>query len=283
MNNKRYSESDISDKRDNGLFILNEYPLWLKVPAAVRTEKSKFNTLVVLKCKKTAVFYADHGIAKENVHISATENSINSIDNSHINKSEIINLGAFHQQSFTNNSINLNIGMGTSNFCHKPAMSLEQLYRAINSGRQVAQRIKLNGANQYQGQAIGQGSTISTRAITCALLNKKPSQLAAFKDNINKQEFECENKLILQALSYHKQYLGSVLEILRRLGGFEIAALVGSYVACAHMGIMIIINNDVNAVAAKITSLICPHAEQWFIFSFSTEKTTLSEEYRQQK
>ena len=261
-----------SDKQDNGLFILNEYPLWLKVPAAVRTEKYKFNSLALLKCKKTAVFYADHGIAKDYIHISTTENSINSIDNSHINISEIINLGTFHPHSFANHSINLNIGMGTSNFCHKPAMSLEQLYRAINSGRQVAQRIKLSGENQFKGKAIGHGSILSTRAVTCALLNKEPDQLAAFKGNVNKKELEYENKLIQQALIYHKNHLGSELEILRRLGGFEITALIGSYISCAHMGISIIIHDFISSIAALITLQLCPEAEQWFHYHRNLEK-----------
>ncbi len=253
---------------------MNEYALWLNIPAAVRSEDINLNKNSLHQSVKTVVFYADHGAAKENSYISNTKNSINesnkfpSISPEYIHQ-EFINLGSFLNQPLSEQSINLNIGPGTSNFCLQSAMSHEQLYRAINSGRQVAQRIKLDGIQQYIGKAAGQGSTLSTRAISCALLDKKPFQLFI---NANKA-FDYENKIIQQALSYHKKHFKSVLEILRRLGGFEITALVGSYLSCAHMGITIIIHDFISSIAALITLRLCPEAEQWLIYSVNSEKS----------
>lgn len=259
--------------KKKSFYILNKYALWLNIPAAVRPADVNLNKNSLNQSVKTVVFYGDHGVAKENSYISSTKNNINEnnifpdISLEYIHQ-EYINLGSFLNQPLLEQSVNLNIGPGTSNFCRQSAMSHEQLYRAMNSGRQVAQRIKLGGTQQYIGKAAGQGSTLSTRAISCALLEKKPFQMFI---NANKT-FNDENKLIQQALSYHKKHFKSVLEILRRLGGFEITALVGSYLSCAHMGITIIIHDFISSIAALITLHLCPEAEQWLIYSVNSEK-----------
>ena len=181
-------------------------------------------------------------------------------------KIEVINLGNTTNLNSITGIINSNIASCTTNFSHTAAMNEQQLAKAINIGRQSAQRIKLREAQLFIACEINNTNTFSAIAITCALFNLAPEQL-------NEQDTE-KNKLIHQALNKHKEQLTSPLETLRCLGSFEIAALTGSYLCCAHMGLPILINGVASSVAALITAKVCPQAEKWFIYSQSSNNTT---------
>lgn len=172
---------------------------------------------------------------------------------------EVINLGTSINSESIAGIINSKIAASTASFCRSPAMNNEQLAKAINVGRQSAQRIKLRGAKIFVASEINYTNALSALAMSSALLNIELDDL--FKtDNKEKQ-------VIKQALVQHKTKLTSPLEILRCLGSFEIAALTGSYLCCAHIGLPVLVDGFASAVAALIASRLCPTAEKWFIYS----------------
>lgn len=178
-----------------------------------------------------------------------------------IPKLELINLGTRSNFKSIKGLVHATLGSNTENFGHRPAMSREQLAKAINIGRQTAQRIKLNGNKLFIAREINESNIISATAIAVALLDINVEELS-FLDNTNKN-------LISQAITTHKKQLASPIEALHHLGSFEIAALTGSYLCCAHMGLPVLVDGYASTVAALIVSKICPTATQWFLFSQS--------------
>lgn len=289
---------------------MNEDTLWLQVPAAVpnyhiqRTAEIRQKNLTkppgslsdleqiaiklaALQSTKQPcidkvniiIFAADHGVVTEGISTlpqSVTAEMLKNVtqDGAAINvladNLEVINLGTVTDLEPINGVINSIIGPCTSNFCQEPAMSREQLSKAINVGRQSVQRIKLSGTQLFVAGEINIENTIAATAMTCALLDIPPEQLAGPGTCLNRKEVAHKTRVILQALEHHKNNLGSPLEILRRLGGFEIAALTGSYLCSAHMGLPILINGFTSSVAALTAARLCPGAEQWFLFSHAS-------------
>ena len=285
--------------------ILNEDTLWLHVPAAephveihpanLGKPSAPLDKLEQIVIKLAALqgteqpcidqvniilFAADHGMAIEG--ISAFPQSVtaemmtNFAHGSSVTrvltdklgtKLEVINLGTVADLESIDGVINSILGPGTANFCREPAMSKEQLSRAINTGRQSAQRIKLCGTQLFICGEMNRRNTTAATAMTCALLDIPPEQLAGIGGEQNEKDEAHKTKLIRQALTHHKEHLSSPLEILRRLGGFEIAALTGSYLCSAHMGLPVLIDSFTSSVAALTAARLCPGAEQWFLFS----------------
>lgn len=229
------------------------------------------NTVVIL-------YVADHGISLDNdidlMHpvskkllnkFSAT-NTISRILKEKINaKLETINLGTKIKPESICGVINSKIDCSSANFCHAQAMNKEQLAKAINIGRQTAQRIKLSGSQLFVAREINSANELSALAMACALLDINLNELT----NIDAEQ----DRLIRQALIRHKKNLTSPLEILRCLGSFEISALTGSYLCCAHMGMPVLIDGFASAVAALVASRLCPGAEQWFLYSTSANNS----------
>jgi nicotinate-nucleotide--dimethylbenzimidazole phosphoribosyltransferase len=57
---------------------------------------------------------------------------------------------------------------------------------------------------------------------------------------------------------------------LRRLGGFEIAALAGSYLSCAQQGLPVLVDGFIASVAALVVDRLCERAREWFLFAHTS-------------
>lgn len=275
---------------------MNEDTLWLQVPAANRPSKKLVEVstspdkleyiatqLASLQGYESPyidetniiIFVADHGIKNQNKKplikpitsdflnkfSSSGDTSIAIAENLKA-KLEIVNLGTKTNFKCIDGIIHSTLATNTEDFCHTPAMSEEQFARAINIGRQSAQRIYLSEAQLFIASAPSNRNITSIYALTCALLDVQPEKIV----DINSEQY----KLIYQALAQHKEQLTSPLEILRCLGSFEIAALTGSYLCCAHIGMPVLIDGLAAAIAAHITERICPEAKQWFLYSYTS-------------
>src|SRR5690242_1619930 len=116
------------------------------------------------------------------------------------------------------------LGPGTVSFAQDAAMSEAQLAAALDAGRQSVERAVATDAQLYIGGEIGIGNTTAAAALACALLPAEPEALAGPGTGLDEQGVARKAAVIRRSLERHAGALGSTAEVLRRLGGFEIAA-----------------------------------------------------------
>lgn len=253
---------------------MNQDTPWLQVPSAEMQKINLYNfstdaekldqiafSLAMLQECEQPYLTKSHitlFVSNQSLHIENTLSSIQTINSELVNsKVEIINLGP--QVSLKSDDCVTHSPIGGI-VSQNHAMTREQLAKAINIGRQTAQRIKRKESRLFIASEINNKDTLSAYAMTCALLNINYEELT---------DISSEHKIIQQALELHKEQLNSPLDILRCLGNFEIAALTGSYLCCAHMGLPVLVDGFASTLAAFITSQLCPQSERWFIYSRS--------------
>ena len=249
----------------------------IRLAALQGTERPCVNKVYI------TVFAADHGVAAEGISAFPQAVTAEMVKNfarggaaiSVLARElgaelEVINLGTVNDTGPLEGVLNLHLGPGTANFCREPAMEAEQLARALHAGRQAAERAKLGGAQLFIGGEMGIGNTTTAAALACALLDASPSLLAGPGTGLDAKGVARKTEVIRQALNRHSEHHGAPLEALRRLGGFEIAALSGSYIACAHMGLPVLVDGFISSVAALAAARLCPGAEKWFLFSHAS-------------
>ena len=73
--------------------------------------------------------------------------------------------------------------------------------------------------------------------------------------------------VIARALELHATHLQDPLEILRRLGGFEIAALTGAFISCAQRGLTVLIDGYITTAAALLAVRIQPGVANWLMYA----------------
>jgi nicotinate-nucleotide--dimethylbenzimidazole phosphoribosyltransferase len=159
------------------------------------------------------------------------------------------------------------LGPGTASFAQEAAMTEAQLAAALDAGRQSVERAVAADAQLYIGGEIGIGNTTAAAALACALLPAEPEALAGPGTGLDAGGVARKAAVIRRSLERHAGALGSAAEILRRLGGFEIAALAGAYVRCAQLGLPAMIDGFIATAAALIARRLRPGAEAWWLFS----------------
>ncbi len=230
-----------------------------------------------------AVFAGDHGVAAEGVSAFPQAVTAEMVKNFARGGAaicvaaralgaelEVINLGTAFDTGPLEGVKHSLLGPGTANFTREPAMTEHQFARALAAGRHAAERAHLNGAQLFIGGEMGIGNTTAASALACALLNAPPERLAGPGTGLDAQGVARKTAVIRRALARHSAHHGTPLEALRRLSGFEIAALTGAYIACAHIGLPMLVDGYISSVAALAAARLCPGARLWMLFSHAS-------------
>jgi nicotinate-nucleotide--dimethylbenzimidazole phosphoribosyltransferase len=230
-----------------------------------------------------AVFAADHGVAAEGISAfpqSVTAEMVRNFARGGAAISvlarelgatlEVVNLGTVNHPDALDGVKNYDLGRGTANFTVEPAMTEHQLACALHAGRHAAERAKLGDAHVFIGGEMGIGNTTAAAALACALLDAAPEELAGPGTGLDGNGVKRKADVIRRALALHQPYLSSPLDVLRRLGGFEIAALAGSYIACAQMGVPVLVDGFIASSAALAAARLRPGIEEWLLLSHAS-------------
>ncbi|MDQ4024223.1 MAG: nicotinate-nucleotide--dimethylbenzimidazole phosphoribosyltransferase [Actinomycetota bacterium] len=230
-----------------------------------------------------AVFVGDHGVAAEAVSAFPQAVTVEMVRNfaqggGAINvlarelgaRLEVLNLGTIANPGPLDGVLDLRLGAGTANFTREPAMSEDQLARAVEAGRQSAERAKAAGAHILIGGEMGIGNTTAAAALACALLKAPPEALAGPGTGLDATGVRRKVEVIHRALTLHAAQLSDPVEVLRRLGGFEIAALTGAFIACAQMSLPVLVDGFISSAAALTAARLCNGAVSWFLYSHTS-------------
>ncbi|HEU0283304.1 MAG TPA: nicotinate-nucleotide--dimethylbenzimidazole phosphoribosyltransferase [Gallionella sp.] len=230
-----------------------------------------------------SIFAADHGVAAEGVSAFPQAVTAEMVKNfarggaaiSVLAKQnnatlEVINLGTAFPVEPMANVRDEQIAPGTANFAQGPAMTEAQLAAAMQSGQAAALRAKQDGADLFIGGEMGIANTTSASAIACALLHESPQLLAGPGTGLDSKGVAHKAAVIQRALDMHRANLAHPLDVLRHVGGFEIAALAGAYLAAAQNGLPVLVDGFISSVAALTAVRIQPGVRDWLMFAHAS-------------
>ncbi|WP_137818399.1 nicotinate-nucleotide--dimethylbenzimidazole phosphoribosyltransferase [Pseudomonas sp. 2FG] len=180
---------------------------------------------------------------------------------------EVIDLGTAVPLEPLPNVRHLQVGAGTQNFAQGPAMTQAQVLIALEAGRDSVGRAQAVGAELYIGGEMGIGNTSSASALACALLGCPAWHMVGPGTGLDAAGVAHKTAVIERALALHQAHLGEPLALLQHLGGFEIAALVGAYLACAQQGLPVLVDGFICSVAALLAVRINSTCRQWLLFA----------------
>ncbi|VAW85911.1 Nicotinate-nucleotide--dimethylbenzimidazole phosphoribosyltransferase [hydrothermal vent metagenome] len=233
-----------------------------------------------IEAVQITVFVGDHGVAAENVSAFPQAVTAEMVKNFARGGAaicvsaraigatlEVINLGTVHDTGLLENVNNINLGPGTANFTQQAAMTEQQLTQALAVGQQAGQQ---TDADLFIGGEMGIANTTVASTLACALLMAPAAQLVGPGTGLDQVGIQHKTQVIQHALERHLPQINSPLEALRRLGGFEIAALTGAYIACAQKRLPVLVDGFISSVAALTATRLCPGSEAWFLFAHAS-------------
>jgi nicotinate-nucleotide--dimethylbenzimidazole phosphoribosyltransferase len=231
----------------------------------------------VISGKAVYVFAADHGITDEGVSAYPRDVTPQMVYN-FLNGGAAINVLARQAHS---DVVVVDVGMdtdfqdiaglegrkirrGTRNFAKEPAMTLDEVHAALKVGIELASEAKQQGRTLIALGEMGIGNTTSASAITAALTGLSAAEVTGRGTGLDAERCKQKAEVIDKALGMHFPDRTAVtpdaLEVLRRVGGLEIAAIAGMVLGAASQRVAVVIDGFICTAGAAIACALAPNA-----------------------
>ena len=163
--------------------------------------------------------------------------------------------------------LNKKIAYGTQNIVKGPAMTREQAIRAIITGMELA---KSTDADVIGIGEMGIGNTTTSSAVLSVLLDADVEAVTGRGGGITDQSFLKKKQVIKDAIAINNPNKNDVIDVLAKVGGFDIAAMCGAFIGCAATRRPVVIDGFISAVAALCAYKLCPNVRGYLIPSHAS-------------
>ena len=201
-----------------------------------------------LKNKVIFTLVADHGVAEEKVSAFPQEVTAQMVYNflsggaginalaGHVGARVIVaDVGVASTLKPDPKLIIKKIGAGTKNMTQGPAMTRQEAIRSIETGVEIFENEYKNGIDIIGTGEMGIANTTPASAITAVFTKKKVEDIPGRGTGINDEALKNKIRVIKKALKVNKPCPDDPIDVLSKVGGFEIGALTGIILAaCAH-------------------------------------------------
>lgn len=225
---------------------------------------------------RITVFAADHGVTEEGIsafpaevtvgmvrNFSAGGAAINALARAVGAELEVVDVGTRVSPGPLPGVIEQRVAPGSANFTREAAMTAEQLAAALAAGHDAVARARETGLGLWVAGEMGIGNTTSAAALTAALAGLDAAEVAGPGTGLDDAGIRHKVAVIERGLERHPEAGTDPLVALRCLGGLEIAALAGSYIAAAQAGVPSVVDGFISSAAALAAVRLNPGVADW--------------------
>ncbi|MGN0315791.1 MAG: nicotinate-nucleotide--dimethylbenzimidazole phosphoribosyltransferase [Fusicatenibacter sp.] len=236
------------------------------------TGKEKIN----LEKKALLVFCADNGVVEEGVTQSGqdvtkivSENFLQTRATASIlckeAKADIfpIDIGIADETILPN----YKIAYGTKNMTKGPAMTRQEAIQALETGIAVAEERIREGYTILATGEMGIGNTTTSSAIASVLLGKSAAEVTGRGAGLSSEGLIRKIAAIEKAIEVNQPDSTDAIDVLSKVGGFDIAGMAGTFLAGAAHHVPVVMDGFISCVAALVAVRIAPETEGYIIAS----------------
>lgn len=170
------------------------------------------------------------------------------------------------------NLINKKVAKGTKNIAHEAAMTDKQCLKAIKTGIELVGELKEKNTDIIAIGEMGIGNTTTSSAMSSVLLNRSVRELTGRGAGLSGEALDRKIKTIIQAIKVNKPDSNDAFDILKKLGGFDIAAMAGTCIGGMVYGVPIVVDGVISAVAALTAVRMVPECSPYILASHSSKE-----------
>lgn len=199
---------------------------------------------------------------------------------------------------------------GTNNISKEAAMTYEQAVKAIETGIEMVDEFVKGGYNLFATGEMGIGNTTTSSAILKVLTDLPIDEIVGYGSGIDDKTLEHKKNVIKKAIQVNglldffeksknaegkkkirkeqgnmdfeskinfenfktEESQKSIINVLAKVGGLDIAGMAGTYLGCAKNRVPVVIDGFISAVSALIAYKICPVSREFMIASHLSEE-----------
>ena len=202
------------------------------------------------------------------------------------------------------------IEFGTNNISKEAAMTYEQAVKAIETGIEMVDEFVKDGYNLFATGEMGIGNTTTSSAVLKVLTDLPIDEIVGYGSGIDDKTLEHKKNVIKKAIQVNglldffeksknvegkkkirkeqgnmdfeskinfenfktEESQKSIINVLAKIGGLDIAGMAGTYLGCAKNRVPVVIDGFISAVSALIAYKICPVSREFMIASHLSEE-----------
>ena len=158
-------------------------------------------------------------------------------------------------------------GRGTADISQGPAMSREQAEQTVLFGMEQVKRLRELGYDILVGGEMGIGNTTTSAATAACLLGLDEAELVGRGAGLSDAGLARKRQVVAQALRVNAPHRDDPLDVLAKLGGYDIAALTGLFLGGACWQTPVVIDGVIAAVAALLAVKLAPCCREYLLAS----------------
>lgn len=156
-------------------------------------------------------------------------------------------------------------GAGTGNMAVEPAMTRDQAVAALDAGRALVAAETGRGLDLALVGEMGIGNTTAASAVTAALLGLPAQEVTGRGTGLDEAARQHKAQVIAGALALHRPDPGDALDVLAKVGGFELAGLAGVMIGAAERRVPVLVDGFIAGAAALAAVRLVPGLERCLI------------------
>ena len=202
------------------------------------------------------------------------------------------------------------IKSGTNNIAKEAAMTYEQTVKAIETGIEMVDEFVKSGYNLFATGEMGIGNTTTSSAVLKVFTDLPIDEIVGYGSGIDDKTLEHKKNVIKKAIQVNglldffeksknveekkkirkeqgnmdfeskinfenfktEESQKSIINVLAKVGGLDIAGMAGTYLGCAKNRVPVVIDGFISAVSALIAYKICPASREFMIASHLSEE-----------
>jgi nicotinate-nucleotide--dimethylbenzimidazole phosphoribosyltransferase len=234
--------------------------------------------------KGVVVFAADHGVTEAGVSAypkAVTEQmvlnflrggaAINVLSQTHHVEMMVVDVGVDAEFSEHPQLLKRKVARGTKNMLDAPAMTHGEVLQGLEVGIEAANLMIDKGINLLAAGDMGIANTTAATAIISIMTGMSVAELTGRGTGLDDVGLQRKIDVIEKAIALHQVKKEEPLELLRCVGGLEIAAMTGFYLACAARRVAIVLDGFISQAAALIADSLNPSVKDYLFASHTSQ------------
>lgn len=162
------------------------------------------------------------------------------------------------------------IGYGTASICRGPAMTEEQAVQSLEAGIELVTTEADKGLDIAGTGDMGIGNTTASSAIFAAITGKPAGEVTGRGTGLSDEQLSRKAEVVRKALDVNQPDGSNAVDVLAKVGGFEIGGLAGVMLGAASRRIPVVIDGFISGAAALIATTLAPQLKDYLISSHAS-------------
>jgi nicotinate-nucleotide--dimethylbenzimidazole phosphoribosyltransferase len=226
--------------------------------------------------KVVFTFAGDHGVTEEGVSAFPREvtpqmvfnfieggAAINALARHAGAEVVVVDMGVDYEFKPMHGLLNKKVGRGTANFAKGSAMTRQEAIRCLETGIELAVSCRDAGIDLVGTGDMGIGNTTPSSAIAAVFTGLPVARVTHRGTGIDDAALANKIRVIEQGLRVNAPDARDPVDVLAKVGGYEIGGIAGMIIGCAAIGIPVVVDGFISTAGAMIASELHPHVRDY--------------------